>query len=225
MPDVWCRRDALSSAVVRLCSTGDAGRVRASAGPPKGNTPGLHRLGGASPLCSRGLGFCSRLTLNKVSFESLFGLIFPRRHKKEKKKDKERERDRKTDKDFSREECEQSSSKKKKSKDKDKEKEKEREREREREREKKSEGEKGDIKVGSDDARAVGVFSECVKPAVPPQVTRDYDEEEQGYDSEKERKYSDDSALSPQSAEGNGTSRPHKVKANGADNDDMDVSD
>ncbi|XP_011614407.1 serine/arginine-rich splicing factor 11-like isoform X2 [Takifugu rubripes] len=129
----------------------------------------------------------------------------PRRHKKEKKKDKdkEKERDRKTEKDSGREEREQSS-KKKKNKDKDKEK--EREREREREREKKSEGEKGDTKV-----------------------TRDYDEEEQGYDSEKEReerKYSDDSALSPQSAEGNGTSRPHKVKANGADNDDnMDVSD
>lgn len=83
--------------------------------------------------------------------------------------------------------------------------------------------------MGSDGARAVGVVAECVKTAVPPQVTRDYDEEEQGYDSEKEReerKYSDDSALSPQSAEGNGTSRPHKVKANGADNnDDMDVSD
>uniref|UniRef100_A0A674MB55 Serine/arginine-rich splicing factor 11-like n=1 Tax=Takifugu rubripes TaxID=31033 RepID=A0A674MB55_TAKRU len=124
----------------------------------------------------------------------------PRRHKKEKKKDKdkEKERDRKTEKDSG-------------------------------EREKKSEGEKGDTKVGSGYARAVGVFSGCVKTAVPPQVTRDYDEEEQGYDSEKEReerKYSDDSALSPQSAEGNGTSRPHKVKANGADNDDnMDVSD
>lgn len=63
------------------------------------------------------------------------------------------------------------------------------------------------------------------------QITRDYDEEEQGYDSEKERedrKYSDDSALSPLSVEGNGTSRPVKVKVNGADDhheEDMDVSD
>lgn len=73
-----------------------------------------------------------------------------------------------------------------------------------------------------------GFSRSVLKLPPPPQVTRDYDEEEQGYDSEKEReerKYSDDSALSPQSAEGNGTSRPHKVKANGADNDDMDVSD
>lgn len=65
-----------------------------------------------------------------------------------------------------------------------------------------------------------------------PQITRDYDEEEQGYDSEKERedrKDSDDSALSPQSVEGNGTGRPRKhSKVNGADNhheEDMDVSD
>lgn len=164
----------MSSAVVRLCFTGDAGRVRASAGPPKGNTPGLHRLGGASPPCSRGLAFCPPVTLHKVSFESLFGLIFPRRHKKEKKKDKERERDRKTDKDFSREEREQSSSKKKKNKDKDKEKEKEREREREREREKKSEGEKGDIKVGSDGAHLSGFSRSVLKLPSPhrsPEIT------------------------------------------------------
>ncbi|XP_034038878.1 serine/arginine-rich splicing factor 11-like isoform X2 [Thalassophryne amazonica] len=78
------------------------------------------------------------------------------------------------------------------------------------ERERKSDGEKGDVKV-----------------------TRDYDEEEQGYDSEKERggrKYSDDSAVSPQSVEGNNsTARPAKqVKVNGADDhreEDMDVSD
>ncbi|XP_041805559.1 serine/arginine-rich splicing factor 11-like isoform X1 [Chelmon rostratus] len=78
----------------------------------------------------------------------------------------------------------------------------------ERERERKSDGEKGDVKI-----------------------TRDYDEEEQGYDSEKERegrKDSDDSALSPQSVEGNGTARPVKAKVNGADDhheEDMDVSD
>ncbi|KAM8849220.1 uncharacterized protein AB9W97_021026 isoform 1-T1 [Spinachia spinachia] len=124
----------------------------------------------------------------------------PRRHKKEKKRDKERDKDRKGDKDRSRDERERSVSKKKKSKDKD--------RERERERERKSDGEKGDVKV-----------------------TRDYDEEEQGYDSGKERedrKDSDDSALSPQSVEGNGTSRPAKAKVNGDDDhheEDMDVSD
>ncbi|KAM9718538.1 uncharacterized protein ACNS7B_019692 isoform 2-T2 [Menidia menidia] len=78
----------------------------------------------------------------------------------------------------------------------------------ERERERKSDGEKGDVKI-----------------------TRDYDEEEQGYDSEKERgrKDSDDSALSPQSLEGNGTARLVKqAKVNGADDhheEDMDVSD
>lgn len=64
------------------------------------------------------------------------------------------------------------------------------------------------------------------------QITRDYDAEEQDYDSEKERedrKYSDDFALSPQSVEGNGTPRPVKqAKVNGADDhheEDMDVSD
>lgn len=64
------------------------------------------------------------------------------------------------------------------------------------------------------------------------QITRDYDEEEQGYDSEKEReerKDSDDSAMSPQSVEGNGSTRLVKqAKVNGADDrheEDMDVSD
>lgn len=63
------------------------------------------------------------------------------------------------------------------------------------------------------------------------QITRDYDEEEQGYDSEKERegrKDSDDSALSPQSVDGNGTGQLVKAKVNGADDhheEDMDVSD
>lgn len=66
----------------------------------------------------------------------------------------------------------------------------------------------------------------------PLQITRNYDEEEQGYDSEKERedrKDSDDSALSPRSAEGNGTARLRKqAKVNGAEDrreQDMDVSD
>ncbi|XP_056277420.1 serine/arginine-rich splicing factor 11-like isoform X1 [Pseudoliparis swirei] len=73
------------------------------------------------------------------------------------------------------------------------------------ERERKSDGEKGDVKV-----------------------TRDYDAEEQGYDSGKERrarKEADDSALSPQSVEGNGTKQ---ANVNGDDDhheEDMDVSD
>ncbi|XP_061835309.1 uncharacterized protein [Nerophis lumbriciformis] len=79
-------------------------------------------------------------------------------------------------------------------------------RSRDKERERKSDvGDKGDIKI-----------------------TRDYDEEEQGYDSEKERqerKDSDYSALSPNFADDNGDSQ----QANGDDEDthedDMDVSD
>lgn len=63
-----------------------------------------------------------------------------------------------------------------------------------------------------------------------PQITRDYDEEEQGYDSDKEREYrkdSDDSAFSPHS-QGNGRAMSSKqTKVNGGDDhhDDMDVSD
>ncbi|XP_036940112.1 serine/arginine-rich splicing factor 11-like isoform X1 [Acanthopagrus latus] len=123
----------------------------------------------------------------------------PSPRRHKKEKKRDKERERNSDKDRSREEPERSSSKKKKSKDK------------ERERERKSDGEKGDVKVGK--------------------ITRDYDEEEQGYDSEKERedrKDSDDSALSPQSVEGNGTARLVKAKVNGADDrheEDMDVSD
>ncbi|XP_073346809.1 uncharacterized protein [Pagrus major] len=122
----------------------------------------------------------------------------PSPRRHKKEKKRDKERERNSDKDRSREEPVRSASKKKKSKDKDK----------ERERERKSDGEKGDVKI-----------------------TRDYDEEEQGYDSEKERedrKDSDDSALSPQSVEGNGTARLVKAKVNGADDhheEDMDVSD
>uniref|UniRef100_A0AAY4A0S4 Serine/arginine-rich splicing factor 11 n=1 Tax=Denticeps clupeoides TaxID=299321 RepID=A0AAY4A0S4_9TELE len=129
----------------------------------------------------------------------------PRRHKKEKKKDrgKERDRDRKGEKDRSRDEREGSGSKKKRTKDK------------ERDRDRKSDSEKGDVKVNSH------------------LVTRDYDEEEQGYDSEKEReaqKESDDSAHSPghdHHAEGNGVGlTPKDTKVNGDhQEDDMDVSD
>ncbi|XP_069009565.1 serine/arginine-rich splicing factor 11-like isoform X1 [Embiotoca jacksoni] len=135
----------------------------------------------------------------------------PRRHKKEKKKDKEREkerdRDRREVRDRSRDERERSTSKKKKSKDK------------ERDRDRKSDSEKGDVK-------------DCV-----PQVTRDYDEEEQGYDSEKEgeeeddeRKSDSDSVSSPKGQEEMERSEgqiPKKSKLNGDDHhqEDMEMSD
>ncbi|KAM8727680.1 uncharacterized protein AB9X84_001277 isoform 2-T2 [Acanthopagrus schlegelii] len=114
------------------------------------------------------------------------------------KKEKKRDKERERNSDKDRSREEPERPSSKKKKSKDK----------ERERERKSDGEKGDIKI-----------------------TRDYDEEEQGYDSEKERedrKDSDDSALSPQSVEGNGTARLVKAKVNGADDrheEDMDVSD
>ncbi|XP_034090552.1 serine/arginine-rich splicing factor 11-like isoform X3 [Gymnodraco acuticeps] len=112
------------------------------------------------------------------------------------KKEKKKEKERERKIDKERNREERERSTSKKKKSKDK----------ERDRERKSDGEKGDVKI-----------------------TRDYDEEEQGYDSGKERadrKDSDDSALSPQSVEGNGTARQAKV--NGADDhheEDMDVSD
>ncbi|KAJ4936356.1 hypothetical protein JOQ06_000950 [Pogonophryne albipinna] len=112
------------------------------------------------------------------------------------KKEKKKEKERERKIDKERNREERERSTSKKKKSKDK----------ERDRERKSDGEKGDVKI-----------------------TRDYDEEEQGYDSGKERadrKGSDDSALSPQSVEGNGTARQAKV--NGADDhheEDMDVSD
>lgn len=62
-------------------------------------------------------------------------------------------------------------------------------------------------------------------------MTRDYDEEEQGYDSEKEReaKYSDDSGSSPARYEGDSAKHtPKQAKQNGDDHNeeqDMDVSD
>ncbi|KAM8839177.1 uncharacterized protein ACB058_015672 isoform 1-T1 [Synchiropus picturatus] len=74
-----------------------------------------------------------------------------------------------------------------------------------RERERKSDGDKGDSKI-----------------------TRDYDEEEQGYNSEQERdrKYGEESAFSP---EGNGKPRSKRqAKVNGEEHrqeDDMEVSD
>ncbi|XP_026229863.1 serine/arginine-rich splicing factor 11-like isoform X1 [Anabas testudineus] len=115
------------------------------------------------------------------------------------KKEKKREKERDRKSDKERSREDCERSSSKKKKSKDK----------ERDRERKIESDKGDVKI-----------------------TRDYDAEEQGYDSEKERedrKYSDDSALSPQSVEGNGTPRPVKqAKVNGADDrheEDMDVSD
>ncbi|XP_067086436.1 serine/arginine-rich splicing factor 11-like isoform X1 [Osmerus mordax] len=136
----------------------------------------------------------------------------PRRHKKEKKKDKEREKDRgreRKDRDQSRDERERSTSKKKKNKDKDR----------------KSDGEKGDVKVWD-------------KSSVPiKQVTRDYDEEEQGYDSgkegevenEEETKSDSDSSPKPQdvSAETPEGQVLKKSKLNGDDHhqEDMEMSD
>ncbi|XP_033993679.1 serine/arginine-rich splicing factor 11-like isoform X1 [Trematomus bernacchii] len=120
----------------------------------------------------------------------------PSPRRHKKEKKKDKERDRERKIDKERNREERERSTSKKKKSKDK----------ERDRERKSDGEKGDVKI-----------------------TRDYDEEEQGYDSGKERadrKDSDDSALSPQSVEGNGTARQAKV--NGADDhheEDMDVSD
>ncbi|XP_075877642.1 uncharacterized protein LOC142885253 isoform X2 [Nelusetta ayraudi] len=122
----------------------------------------------------------------------------PRRHKKEKKKDKDRERERERRSDRDYSRDDREEQHSNSKKKKSKDK----------DRERKSDGVKGDVKI-----------------------TRDYDEEEQGYGSEKERearKDSDDSALSPQSVEGNGTARPAKAKVNGADDrheEDMDVSD
>ncbi|KAK6314322.1 serine/arginine-rich splicing factor 11 isoform X1 [Coregonus clupeaformis] len=134
----------------------------------------------------------------------------PRRHKKDKKKDKEREKDRDRDRerkdDRSRDERERSTSKKK-SKDKDK------------DRDRKSDSEKGDV-----------------KSALLLQVTRDYDEEEQGYDSGKEgeveeRKSDSDSASPPKPQESD--EKPvgesgKKSKQNGDDHhdeEDMEMSD
>ncbi|KAI3374316.1 hypothetical protein L3Q82_006154 [Scortum barcoo] len=120
----------------------------------------------------------------------------PSPRRHKKEKKRDKERDRDRKSDKERNREERERSTSKKKKSKDK----------ERERERKSDGDKGDVKI-----------------------TRDYDEEEQGYDSEKERedrKDSDDSALSPQSVEGNGTARPLKqAKVNGADDhheEDMD---
>ncbi|KAJ7993180.1 hypothetical protein DPEC_G00269770 [Dallia pectoralis] len=136
----------------------------------------------------------------------------PRRHKKEKKKDKEREKDRDRERkdDRDRSRDERERSASKKKKSKEK------------DRERKSESEKGDV-----------------KSSLLLQVTRDYDEEEQGYDSgkerevgEEERKSDSDSAASskpqeeldvkPEEESGN------KSKQNGDDHhgeDDMEMSD
>ncbi|XP_049453945.1 serine/arginine-rich splicing factor 11-like isoform X1 [Epinephelus fuscoguttatus] len=123
----------------------------------------------------------------------------PSPRRHKKEKKRDKERDRDRKSDKDRSREERERSTSRKKKSKDK----------ERERERKSDGEKGDVKI-----------------------TRDYDEEEQGYDSGKERedrKDSDDSALSPQSVEGNSTARLVKqAKVNGADDhheEDMDVSD
>ncbi|XP_013767836.1 serine/arginine-rich splicing factor 11-like isoform X2 [Pundamilia nyererei] len=115
---------------------------------------------------------------------------------------------------------------------------KEKKREKERDRDRRSDKERGreerersssKKKKSKDKERERDRKSDAEKDV---KITRDYDEEEQGYDSEKERgdrKDSDDSALSPRSVEGNGTARSAKqAKVNGADDrheEDMDVSD
>ncbi|XP_030629292.1 serine/arginine-rich splicing factor 11 isoform X2 [Chanos chanos] len=130
----------------------------------------------------------------------------PRRHKKEKKKDREREKDRDRERDRDRRsEKERGRNERERSTSKKK-------KNKDKERDRKSDSEKGDVKV-----------------------TRDYDEEEQGYDSEREpdhKKDSEDSTSSPPHdeavVEGNGTAaRPKEAKLNGDDHheEDMEVSD
>ncbi|XP_036376714.1 serine/arginine-rich splicing factor 11-like isoform X1 [Megalops cyprinoides] len=147
----------------------------------------------------------------------------PRRHKKEKKKDKDREkerdrdRERKEEKDRSRDQRERSTSKKKKSKDKEK------------EREKKSDSEKGDVKCSKHGL----LQAEMTNKAEVIEVTRDYDEEEQGYDSEKEKEVKKDAdmAESPKpkepSLEKTEGVMVKESKVNGDDHheEDMDMSD
>uniref|UniRef100_A0A8C8BZW6 RRM domain-containing protein n=1 Tax=Oncorhynchus tshawytscha TaxID=74940 RepID=A0A8C8BZW6_ONCTS len=127
------------------------------------------------------------------------------------KKEKKRDKERQNDRDRERR-CDKDRSREERKEKK--------ERSKDKERDKKTDGEKGDMKMSL-------------------QVTRDYDEEEQGYDSEKERERldkkdsdQDSGAQSPHSVEGNGTGTP---KVNGDDHreedidhheeDDMDVSD
>ncbi|XP_055796625.1 serine/arginine-rich splicing factor 11-like isoform X1 [Salvelinus fontinalis] len=132
----------------------------------------------------------------------------PRRHKKDKKKDKEREKDRDRERKEVRGRDERERSTSKKSKDQEK------------DHDCKSDSEKGDV-----------------KSSLLLQVTRDYDEEEQGYDSgkeveEEERKSNSDSASSPKPRE-ESEKKPaeesgKKSKQNGDDHhdeDDMEMSD
>ncbi|XP_035654808.1 serine/arginine-rich splicing factor 11-like isoform X1 [Oncorhynchus keta] len=132
----------------------------------------------------------------------------PRRHKKDKKKDKEREKDRDRERKEVRGRDERERSTSKKSKDQEK------------DHDRKSDGEKGDV-----------------KSSLLLQVTRDYDEEEQGYDSgkeveEEERKSNPDLVSSPKPRE-ESEKKPaeessKKSKQNGDDHhdeDDMEMSD
>ncbi|KAM9504204.1 uncharacterized protein ACWYII_001076 isoform 1-T1 [Salvelinus alpinus] len=130
----------------------------------------------------------------------------PRRHKKDKKKDKEREKDRDRERKEVRGRDERERSTSKKSKDQEK------------DHDCKSDSEKGDV-----------------KSSLLLQVTRDYDEEEQGYDSgkeEEERKSNSDSASSPkprvESEKKPAEESGKKSKQNGDDHhdeDDMEMSD
>ncbi|XP_013889691.1 serine/arginine-rich splicing factor 11 [Austrofundulus limnaeus] len=130
----------------------------------------------------------------------------PRRHKKEKKKDKDREKDRNRDR---REDRDRDRSRDEQEHSTSKKKNKDKERDRDH----LSDSEKGDVKV-----------------------TRDYDEEEQGYDSEKgeeeddERKSDSDSVTSPTNQEETERTEARsskKSKLNGDDHhqEDMEMSD
>uniref|UniRef100_A0A8C7R0W9 Serine and arginine rich splicing factor 11 n=1 Tax=Oncorhynchus mykiss TaxID=8022 RepID=A0A8C7R0W9_ONCMY len=172
----------------------------------------------------RGLGKCM-MCLYQDSFKSLFAFVFPvgiRRKRrnlrsaprlrlratKDKKKDKEREKDRDRERKEVRGRDERERSTSKKSKDQEK------------DHDCKSDSEKGDV-----------------KSSLLLQVTRDYDEEEQGYDSgkeveEEERKSNSDLVSSPKPRE-ESEKKPaeessKKSKQNGDDHhdeDDMEMSD
>ncbi|MGH0136733.1 UNVERIFIED_CONTAM: hypothetical protein FKN15_076830 [Acipenser sinensis] len=129
----------------------------------------------------------------------------PRRHKKEKKKDKERERDRDRGREREKDRDRSRDERERSTSKKKKSKDKDKEKERER----KSDGEKGDVKV-----------------------TRDYDEEEQGYDSEKDKKEDKGSdSASPKAKESSvdkgmgDTVRESKVNGDDHHEEDMDMSD
>uniref|UniRef100_A0A8C1XTS4 Serine and arginine rich splicing factor 11 n=1 Tax=Cyprinus carpio TaxID=7962 RepID=A0A8C1XTS4_CYPCA len=185
---------------------------------PRGNCPAPRLLAGNTHTHSYTITPSSSDLLQPENPLSL-------RHKKEKKKDKDRERDRdrdrKDDWERNRDKRERSDSKKSKDKDKD----------RDRDRDRKSDSEKGDVKVPLSNQSTTTLYIpvRLLSSASVPQVTRDYDEEEQGYDSEHER--NSDTASSPQAKElradsaddaGRGESDGHSEDQR---DEDMDMSD